>query len=173
MWLEYAEDDALIWVAVFFLLLAVTDFFDGYLARKFDVVSDLGKLLDPLVDKLLILIPLIHLVGMRSSVTGDPWVPAWMVSLVLARELFITGLRGIAASRGRVLPAGDLGKIKTCFQVLAVFFLILHRNKLFMMNDEWMDGYYLGLQFLMASIFIGYWSAVEYIYAVAKSADRQ
>ncbi len=160
--MEFASHEELRYAAAFFLFLAVTDFLDGYLARRLHAVSDLGKLLDPLVDKLLIIAPLVALVGFRSEVTGSPWVPAWLVILLIARELWVTGIRGIAATRGVVIAADDFGKVKTTFQVAAVFFLILHQEKLFRLSDAWVTGEYLGLQCLITSLLIGYWGAIDY-----------
>ncbi|MCB0330311.1 MAG: CDP-diacylglycerol--glycerol-3-phosphate 3-phosphatidyltransferase [Bdellovibrionales bacterium] len=148
-----------------FLLLAATDLLDGFLARKLDAESDIGAMLDPLIDKLLILSPLIVLVGVRSSATGESWVPSWLVVLLLAREVWITGLRGFAATKGISIPAGEVGKVKTFFQVVAVFFLLLHNEQLLLLGDEWITAQYVGLQSLLTAILLAYWSGVEYTVA--------
>ncbi|MCB0320871.1 MAG: CDP-diacylglycerol--glycerol-3-phosphate 3-phosphatidyltransferase [Bdellovibrionales bacterium] len=162
LWMHFAESDEFLPIALFFLFLAGTDALDGYLARRLDVVSDFGKLLDPLVDKILIVAPLVTLVGFRSEVTGDPWVPSVMVNVLIAREFWVTGVRGVAASRGIVVAASDLGKLKTVFQVAAVFFLFLHDQKLFQIGEAWVTGQYFGLQCLITAIVIAYWSGIEY-----------
>ncbi|WP_048602433.1 CDP-diacylglycerol--glycerol-3-phosphate 3-phosphatidyltransferase [Rubeoparvulum massiliense] len=101
-----------------FILASSTDGLDGYYARKHNQVTNLGKFLDPLADKLLISAALIALVE-----TGD--VPSWMVIVILAREFAITGLRGMAAITGKVIAASKWGKVKTVTQIVAVSALIL------------------------------------------------
>lgn len=103
------------WLCVgIFLLAAGTDWLDGYLARRLDQVTDLGKFLDPLVDKLLILAPLLALIELRL-------VPAWSVFLILFRELAIAGWR---VSQPQISGANLWGKLKTILQILAVALLI-------------------------------------------------
>lgn len=101
-----------------FLLAASTDYLDGYLARVRREVTVVGKFLDPLADKLLIATALIALLDMRL-------VPGWAVIIIITRDLVVTGLRTVAASKGVVLAAGRLGKWKTVSQVVAVSLLIL------------------------------------------------
>ncbi len=98
---------------VIFIVAALTDLLDGYLARKWSQITTLGTLLDPIADKLLISASLIALVEVRA-------VPAWMVILIIGRDFAISGLRSIAASEGYVIPASDLGKSKMVLQVVAV-----------------------------------------------------
>ena len=106
--------------AIIFIVFSLTDTMDGQLARRTHTVSDLGKFLDPLADKLFVLSVLIVLVQ-------EALVAAWVVVVIFARELLITLLRTVAASQGRVIPAAPLGKTKTVTQVLAVSLLILQR----------------------------------------------
>lgn len=98
---------------VIFLVAAITDMLDGYLARKWSQITTLGMLLDPIADKLLISASLIALVEVRA-------VPAWMVILIIGRDFAISGLRSIAISEGYLIPASDLGKSKMVLQVAAV-----------------------------------------------------
>ena len=105
---------------VVFLLASLTDFLDGYLARKRNEVTTLGKLLDPIADKLLTAAAFIALVEMDV-------VPSWMVVIIVGREIAVTGLRNAAASRGVLIPASALGKGKMVFQVAAIFGLLLSR----------------------------------------------
>jgi CDP-diacylglycerol---glycerol-3-phosphate 3-phosphatidyltransferase len=100
------------WATVVFCLAMATDFFDGRLARRHGRTSTLGTLLDPIADKVLVLGALVMLVGLGV-------VPAWMVALIVVREVLITGLRQAAIERGVVLAARDLGKLKTWAQALA------------------------------------------------------
>ena len=95
-----------LWAAIVFTLAALTDALDGYLARRLGVVSVLGKLLDPLADKLIVMAALVWMVPMGR-------VPAWVVVALLARDISVTGLRSVAASEGVVIAAGQEGKTKT------------------------------------------------------------
>jgi CDP-diacylglycerol--glycerol-3-phosphate 3-phosphatidyltransferase len=104
-----------------FGLAVLTDYFDGYFARRRNQVTKLGMLLDPIADKLLTAAAFIALVEM-----GD--VPAWMVMIILGREFAVTGLRNIAAGRGVLIPASGLGKGKMVAQVVAIFLLLLERR---------------------------------------------
>jgi CDP-diacylglycerol--glycerol-3-phosphate 3-phosphatidyltransferase len=104
---------------VIFLAASFTDWLDGYIARKRSQITTLGKLLDPLADKLLISAAFISLVQSGS-------IPAWMVVVIVCRELAITGLRGIAASRDIVVASSWWGKYKMLAQVVAIVLLILH-----------------------------------------------
>jgi len=106
--------------AAIFVLAVVTDYLDGYFARRRNEVTRLGILLDPLADKLLIAAALLSLVEMGI-------VPAWVVMIVLARELAVTGLRNVAAGRGVLIRASGLGKAKMVAQVTAILLLLLSR----------------------------------------------
>lgn len=101
-----------------FLIAAASDGIDGYIARKYNQVTDLGKFLDPLADKILVSAALIELVA-------DGKIAAWMVTIILAREFIITSLRTIAAASGRVIAASIWGKVKTVVQIVAVTVLIV------------------------------------------------
>ncbi|WP_210772211.1 CDP-diacylglycerol--glycerol-3-phosphate 3-phosphatidyltransferase [Pseudodesulfovibrio sp. zrk46] len=105
-----------------YFVACVTDFFDGRIARQQNLITNLGKFLDPLADKLLIGSVLIMLVRM-----GPDWkVPAWIVIIIICRELAVTGMRAVAAEMGQVVAADKLGKAKTLAQSLAGGFLIFH-----------------------------------------------
>ena len=104
--------------ALVFTVAALTDWLDGYLARRRRQVTTLGQLLDPLADKLLITAALVSLVQMGLA-------PAWMAAVIILRELAVTGLRSIAQSRGITIPASSLGKVKMGFQVAAVLLLLV------------------------------------------------
>ncbi len=106
------------WAAIIFTLAAITDILDGFLARKLNVVSVLGKFLDPLADKLIVMATLIWMVPMGR-------IQAWIVVLLLGREIGVTGLRSIAASEGVVISAGQDGKVKTALQMIGIIALIV------------------------------------------------
>lgn len=109
-----SHPDNLIIAGLIFSVAAITDFFDGYLARKWNQTSNLGKLLDPLADKLLITAALIGLIEWK-------FIPGWTVVVILSREFIITALRGMLADIGvKTMGASKLGKIKNAFQVSAV-----------------------------------------------------
>ena len=104
--------------ALVFAAAAFTDFLDGHIARKHHIVTDFGKLIDPVADKLLVLSALIMLI--QHGV-----MPAWVVVVILARELCVDGLRMVAVGQGRVIAAGRLGKIKTVSQIALILWMIL------------------------------------------------
>lgn len=104
-----------------FILASFTDLVDGYLARKLDQVTDLGKFLDPLADKLVVVSVLIMLVGQGR-------IPAWVAVLIVAREMAVTGMRAVAAERGVVVAADRYGKLKTITQIVALSPLIWGRH---------------------------------------------
>jgi CDP-diacylglycerol---glycerol-3-phosphate 3-phosphatidyltransferase len=101
-----------------FVAGSVTDCADGYVARKFNQITDFGKLMDPLVDKIMTMSAFVCLVSLGS-------IPAWAVVIILSREFLITGLRMIAASRGKVLPAERLGKLKMVWQIVTILYCLL------------------------------------------------
>jgi len=105
-----------------FIIAAVSDYMDGFIAKKYNIVSDFGKLMDPIADKVLTLAAFLAFVEMKL-------VPAWMVVIIIMRELFITGLRIVALRDDKVLPAGKGGKHKTVSQMSSIlvilFFIVL------------------------------------------------
>ena len=104
---------------LFFLIASLTDFLDGYIARKLKLVTDFGKLMDPLVDKILTSAVFIIL-------TQENMIPAWITITIISREFLVTGLRLLASNQGKVLSADSLGKWKTTSQIIvASFFLIV------------------------------------------------
>jgi CDP-diacylglycerol--glycerol-3-phosphate 3-phosphatidyltransferase len=110
---EYARTTALL----IFLVAGATDFIDGEVARRYGTVTNFGKLMDPLVDKIMMAAAFISLVPLKA-------VPAWAATTVVARDFLITGLRLMATSKGRVLPAEKLGKQKTSWQIITVIFFL-------------------------------------------------
>lgn len=135
---------------IIFIGASLTDALDGFIARKYDLVSNFGKLMDPLADKLLVVSALICL-----TVLGD--IPYWMVIVILAREFTITGLRSVAASEGVVIAAGWSGKIKTIAQMVAISLLLL-KNWPFSYTGIPMDQIILWIAIVMTI-----YSGVEYI----------
>ena len=105
--------------AIIFSVAASTDYFDGYFARRFGLVSNLGKVMDPVADKLLVSSAFIMLAALG-------WAPAWMVCIIIGREIAVTGLRNIIAEKGEDVSASNLGKYKTGFQIAAAIPLLIH-----------------------------------------------
>lgn len=133
--------------AVVFALAAFTDFLDGHIARKQHIVTDFGKFVDPVADKLLVLSALIMLIQQGLML-------AWVVVVILARELCVDGLRMVAGSKGMVIAAGKLGKIKTCTQILLILWLMLSRQPV-------MGSIISGALTLLVLV-MTLWSGVEY-----------
>ena len=153
--------DAGFWAAAIFGAAAVTDFIDGWLARKWGVVTVLGKFLDPLADKLIVMAALIMLIPFGR-------IPAWAVFLVLAREIIVTGLRSIASSEGIVIDASDLGKYKTIYQMVAIPGLLLHYDYywFFGVRSELLhvNMHNFGMFFFVIALALTLWSGFDYLY---------
>lgn len=142
--------------ALFFGLAAITDLLDGFYARRYKVVTPLGKLLDPLVDKLLVSATMIMLLTLNR-------IPAWIVMLIIAREMAVTGLRGIAVIEGKVIEASSLGKYKTIFQSVALICLSLHYRYLKV------DFHAVGMVFLWGALILTMWSGLLYFRMIKKA----
>ena len=136
---------------VLFLVAILTDLADGFWARKYDQVTNFGKFLDPLADKILIASVLIMLVELN-------WIPAWIAIIVIIRELLVTGLRAIAADKGQVIAADKYGKMKTIMQSVALVPLIYH-FPLF-----GIDTAKLGFLLLLVAVVLTLYSGWNYLY---------
>ncbi len=136
---------------IIFLLAAITDFIDGYVARKYNMITDFGKFMDPLADKLLVTAALLVLLE-NGLISG------WVVFVILAREFIVTGFRTIAASKGVVIAAGWLGKIKTVVQFMMISTLLL-LNYPFEIFNWPVDRIFIALAVVLTVA-----SGVEYIY---------
>src|SRR5947209_5460428 len=147
------------WLALaIFLIAAVTDLLDGYLARRWGQVTTIGTLLDPIADKLLVSAALISLVQIRA-------IPAWMVVLIVGREFAVSGLRSIAATEGYTIAASDLGKTKTMSQVAAISTVLLSlRHNLFLTPAYWL---------LWAVVVFSLLSAIDYFWKFWRRVDDQ
>jgi CDP-diacylglycerol--glycerol-3-phosphate 3-phosphatidyltransferase len=132
-----------------FSAAAITDYLDGFLARKKGQVTTLGKVMDPVADKLLVSSAFIML-------TSLGWVPAWMVCIIIGRELAVTGLRNIIAEKGEDLSASNLGKYKTGFQIAAIIPLMIHFRFL------GLDVQLIGNLFLWGALVFTIWSGADY-----------
>lgn len=135
--------------ALLFILAASTDWIDGYYARKYNLVTNLGKFLDPLADKLLVSAALIVLVELN-------YAASWIVIIIISREFAVTGLRLILAGTGEVVAANMLGKIKTWTQIVAISALLLH-NIIFELINFPFDQFA-----LYVALIFTIWSGVDY-----------
>jgi len=141
-----------------FAVTGATDFLDGWVARRTGTVTVIGKFLDPLADKLILMSVLIMLVHLGR-------VPAWLVILILAREFTVTGLRTMAMSEGIVIAAGQEGKYKQSIQIAAISFLLLHYKYRvdFLAFEVDVDANVVGTWLLYLSLAFSLWSAWVYI----------
>ena len=145
-----------------YLVAAAGDFVDGYLARSRGQVSVLGKFLDPLADKLIVTAILVFMVALGR-------VPAWVVVVLIARDLTITGLRSIASAEGMVIAASDGGKIKTALQMVAIGTLLIHFRYPLLGLGLSVDYHEVGRVILYVSAAVSIFSAVQYIQAFART----
>jgi CDP-diacylglycerol--glycerol-3-phosphate 3-phosphatidyltransferase len=158
LWFTYYESrvDSFI-AAMVYAVTSATDFLDGWVARRKNLVTVIGKFLDPLADKLIVMAALVMLVHLGR-------VQAWVVIVVMAREFIVTGLRTIAMSEGIVIAAGQEGKYKTALQLIAITFLLLHYTYPI---DAWLftfelDANRVGTWILYLSMLFSVLSAVLY-----------
>lgn len=135
--------------ALIFSAAAITDFLDGFFARLKGLVSNFGKVMDPIADKVLTSASFIML-------TALGWVPAWIVCIIIGREIAVTGLRNIIAQKGRDLSASSLGKYKTGFQIAAIIPLMIHFPYLSI------DFHAIGTIFLWVALTLTIWSGAAY-----------
>lgn len=135
--------------ALLFSAAAITDYFDGLLARQKGMVTNLGKVMDPVADKLLVSSTYIMLASLG-------WVPAWVVCIIIGRELAVTGLRNLIAHHNEDVSASNLGKYKTGFQIAAAIPLLLHYRFL------GLDVQTIGTFFLWGALIFSLWSGIDY-----------
>jgi CDP-diacylglycerol---glycerol-3-phosphate 3-phosphatidyltransferase len=135
---------------VVFSIASATDWLDGHLARKWGQVTKIGKLLDPIADKILIMSALVILVKIRSD------VPAWIAIVIIGREFAVTGLRSIASIENIIIQAETVGKYKVGAQITAVIALLLDYS----LTNDWLG--YLGLLALWIAMILALYSAIQY-----------
>ena len=150
--------------AACFLLACLTDFFDGWLARRHGLTTALGQLLDPLADKLIVAAALI----MLAAVPPEPRVPVWMSVVIVLRELAVTGLRGIASHGGVLVPARELGKYKVVVQMFALEALLIHYQYALPGVGLEIDFHAAGMVLLWMALVLAVWSGVDYYVRVFK-----
>jgi CDP-diacylglycerol--glycerol-3-phosphate 3-phosphatidyltransferase len=157
--LLFESKETCFWAALIFTLAAITDWLDGYLARRLGIVTVLGKFLDPLADKLIVMAALIMLIPLGR-------VPAWAVFIILARDLIVSGIRSIASAEGVVIDASNLGKYKTTFQMVAIIGLLLHYHYYWFFGVEvsWLypSLHNAGISVFYVSLALTVWSGADY-----------
>lgn len=158
-----------IYAALVYALAGITDVLDGFLARKLNVVSVIGKFLDPLADKLMVTATLVWMVTLGR-------IPAWAVILLLSREISITALRAIASSEGFVISANEGGKQKTALQVLGILFLIIgypYHLKMLGLDLGVVDFVIVGRSLIYLSLVMSFTSAAEYVALFANAVEAK
>jgi CDP-diacylglycerol--glycerol-3-phosphate 3-phosphatidyltransferase len=138
--------------AAIFFIATITDFLDGYIARSYGSGTTLGKFLDPLADKVVVISALIMLAGTPQL----PRVPAWIVAVLVVREIMVTGLRAIAAAEGVVMAAEELGKYKMVLQSIAIQGLLIRYTYFYI------DFFAAGMFILWIATGLSVWSGVDY-----------
>lgn len=161
------------WASLVFGAASATDFVDGYVARRLQLITSFGKFLDPLADKLITMAAYIELVYLAR-------VPPWVVLIILAREFIISGLRTIAMSEGMVIPVSQGGKWKTALQLAGIVALIVHYPYPvdFLFATMPLNFHAVGLWLTYMSLVPSIWSAVDYFRSFVKEvfearSDRQ
>lgn len=154
--------------AILYAITSATDFLDGWLARRQNLVTVIGKFIDPLADKLVVVSALIMLVHLGR-------VAAWVVIVIMAREFIITGLRTIAMSEGIVIAASQEGKYKTGLQLAGISFLLLHYSYPvnFLVETVEVDANVVGTWLIYLSLVLSVWSAWRYLADFVHAVYRQ
>jgi CDP-diacylglycerol--glycerol-3-phosphate 3-phosphatidyltransferase len=150
-------------------IVTFTDYLDGWLARKLDCETVVGKFLDPLADKLMVMAMLIMLVALNR-------IPGWLVVVVLAREMSINGLRAVASTEGLLITSGYLGKIKTALQMIGIMCLLVHYPyKVYFIGlfEAVVDFNTVGLWVLIIATVCGLISAGDYIRDFFRALDAK
>jgi CDP-diacylglycerol---glycerol-3-phosphate 3-phosphatidyltransferase len=139
-----------LFIAALFVLAAITDLLDGYIARRYQLVTTMGKFLDPIADKLIVNTAMILMIPIGRT-------PAWIVAIIIIRDFTVDGMRSIASSDGIVIPASRLGKQKTLCQICAVTALMIHYPFL------GMDTHVVGTALLYFALILTLYSGFDYL----------
>ena len=135
-----------------FIISSLTDALDGHIARKHNLITNFGKFMDPLADKLLVTSTMIALISMEDAIVP---LKAWVVIIIIAREFFMTEFRTIAMEKNVVIAAGNYGKLKTIFQMFMIIFLLLNINNIIFT--------YISIFLIVISVFLTIYSLIEYV----------
>ncbi len=147
-------------IAVLFIMAALTDLLDGYVARKYHIVTNMGTFLDPIADKLIVNTAMILMIPIGR-------IPAWIVSVIIIRDFIVDGIRTIATSEGLILDASKLGKRKTLCQIFAVSALMIHYPFL------GANAHIVGMVILYIALWLTIHSGVDYLFKFYKHVHRK
>lgn len=147
-------------IAILFVIASVTDFFDGYIARKYHMVTTMGKFLDPIADKIIVNTAMILLIPIGR-------IPAWIVAITIIRDLIVDVIRSIASSEGLYIQASMLGKQKTVAQIIAVTALMIH-YPFFGIN-----AHVVGMVILYVALFFTIYSGADYLLKLYKIVVKE
>ncbi|MCK9229695.1 MAG: CDP-diacylglycerol--glycerol-3-phosphate 3-phosphatidyltransferase [Syntrophales bacterium] len=136
-------------IALLFIAAALTDLLDGYIARRYNIVTKVGQLMDPIVDKLIISTAMIMLIPLDR-------IPAWVVVIMIARDVVVDGIRSFASAEGLIIEASSLGKQKTLCQVIGVSALLIHYPFL------GLNAHAVGIVVIYIALVLSVWSGTEY-----------
>ena len=136
-------------LAILFIIASITDFFDGYFARKYNLITTMGKFLDPIADKLIVNTAMILMIPIGR-------IPAWIVAITIIRDLIVDVIRSIASSEGNYIQASSIGKQKTLAQNIAVTALIIHYSIL------GLNAHFVGIIILYIALLLTIYSGVDY-----------
>jgi CDP-diacylglycerol--glycerol-3-phosphate 3-phosphatidyltransferase len=146
-------------IAILFVIASITDFFDGYIARKYHMITTMGKFLDPIADKIIVNTAMILMIPIGR-------IPAWIVAITIIRDLIVDVIRSIASSEGLYIQASILGKQKTVTQIIAVTALMIHYS-IFGIN-----AHIVGTVVLYIALFLTIYSGVDYFIKLYKSVVK-
>ena len=147
-------------IAILFIMAALTDLLDGYVARKYHIVTNIGKFLDPIADKIIINAAMILMIPIGR-------IPAWIVSLIIIRDFIVDGIRTIATSEGMIIDASKLGKRKTLCQIFAISALIIHYPFI------GADAHIVGMVILYIALWLTIHSGVDYLLMFYRYANKK
>jgi len=147
-------------IAILFIAAALTDILDGYIARRFQIVTTMGKFLDPIADKLIVNTAMILMIPIDR-------IPAWIVAVIIIRDFAVDGIRNIAASDGLIIQASPLGKRKMLCQIFAVSALMIHYPFI------GIDAHRVGMVILVIALFLTVTSGVDYFLKFYRTAIRK
>ncbi len=146
-------------LAALFVLASITDFVDGFIARRYNLITTLGKFLDPLADKLIVNSAMILMIPSGR-------IEAWIVVIIIMRDLIVDGLRSMASSEGVYIQASTLGKQKTVAQIVAVTALMIHYPFL------GLDAHFIGTVILYVALFLTVYSGMDYAVKFFRRAEK-
>lgn len=147
-------------LAILFVIASITDVFDGYFARKYNLITTMGKFLDPIADKLIINTAMILMIPIGR-------IPAWIVAITIIRDLIVDVIRSIASSEGNYIQASSLGKQKTLAQNIAVTALIINYSIL------GVDAHFVGMMILYIALLLTIYSGVDYFIKFYQTTVRK